>query len=77
VVKAGERKMQILEILDGDSLTSQEVNDRADINHAARLLRYYWSQGLLTRDEENLSQGGIRYRYTLSDSGKERLDYLK
>jgi len=77
VAEAGERKVQILELLDGSSMTSKEIDDRLGIDHSARLLRYYWSQGLLTKSEERMRQGGIRYVYTLSPSGKERLDFLK
>jgi len=76
-VKKNERKVQILELLDGSRMTPQEVNSSLGIEHASRLLGYYHRQGILKRDETPAPRGGIQYRYELSSSGKDKLEYLK
>jgi len=77
MVKKNERKVQILELLEGNEMTAQEVNSSLGIDHAPRLLGYYHSQGILKRDETSAPGGGIQYRYELSSSGKDKLEYLK
>jgi len=72
-----ERKVQILELLDGSKMTPQEVNGRLGIEHAPRLLGYYHRQGILRREKTLASKGGIQYRYELSSSGKGKLEYLR
>lgn len=47
------------------------------VSHASKLLRTYWMKGLLIKEKRSMSQGGVRFFYTLSKSGKKRLDYFK
>ena len=47
------------------------------ISHASKLLRDYWTQGLLKREKRPMDQGGIRYFFYLGLPGKSRLEYFK
>ncbi len=50
---------------------------KIDLNHAARLLRGYWSEGLLHREPSTMGRGGIRYSFSLTETGRGELDYFK
>jgi len=75
-----DRKLEILEKI--DSLGSVKTRELAEeigipISHSGRYLRHYWKQGLLKRDPEIMDQGGVRYVFSLSSSGKKLKNFLK
>ncbi|KXA97044.1 hypothetical protein AKJ37_03895 [candidate division MSBL1 archaeon SCGC-AAA259I09] len=75
----GPRKVEILELLDENgSLTSSQIADKTDlkgVNHASRLLRRYRDEGSV-KIKRSLGFPRI-FIYSLFDSGKSKLEYLK
>ena len=47
------------------------------LNHASKLLRGYWSEGLLRRELSTRRRGGIRYSFSLTDTGRAKLRYFR
>ena len=50
---------------------------KINLNHASRLLRGYWSEGLLHRELSTRRRGGIRYSFSLTDTGRAKIRYFK
>lgn len=74
------RKLDILErIQSHSSVTSHTLADEMGIplSYASRYLRYYHNQGLLKRKPIVMEQGGIRFRYILSNLGSKKILFFK
>ncbi|KXA94845.1 hypothetical protein AKJ65_03210 [candidate division MSBL1 archaeon SCGC-AAA259E19] len=73
------RKVEILELLDeNESLTSSQIADKTDlrdVNYASRLLRRYRDEGSV-KIEKSLGFPQT-FIYSLTDSGKSKLEHLK
>jgi len=72
-------KFKVLKAVnDNDGIESRDLARimGISISHASKLLRDYWTQGLLIRKKRSMSQGGIRYFFCLSDPGKNRLNFF-
>jgi len=72
-------KFEVLKLLSEGGKTSAEVAGLVGKkeSHVTRYLRGYWSQGLLKREGESMRHGGVRYVYSLSESGRKRLDFFR
>lgn len=73
------RKLDILGRIESHgSATSQELAKEMGIPlfYVSRYLRHYWGKGLLKRIPMVMEQGGIRYSYSLSESGKKTKTFL-
>ena len=60
-------------------LTSNDVQillGNIDLSFASNLLRDLWGRRLLTRKKISKENGGIKYLYSLSNSGEEFLSNL-
>lgn len=79
-----ETKFKVLRAVDErtKSFGGLESRDLAtilgiSISHASKLLTDYWREGLLTRSEMPMNQGGKRYLYKISNPGKRRLAWYE
>jgi len=73
-------KFKVLKAVnDNGGLESRDLAQIMGISipHASKLLRDYWTQGLLKRQKRPMDQGGIRYFFYLGSPGKNRLEYFK
>ncbi len=73
-------KFEVLELMEkekevGSSRLAELMGIK--LNHASRLLRGYWSEGLLHRESTTMRHGGIRYSFTLTKTGKRKLAYFR
>ena len=50
---------------------------KIDLSHASRLLWGYWSEGLLHRELNTRRHGGIRYTFSLTETGRAEIRYFK
>lgn len=50
---------------------------KVGLNHASRLLRGYWFEGLLHRDLRAGRHGRIRYSFSLTKTGRTKLRYFR
>jgi len=73
-------KREVLEIVErGKEVNSARLAElmKIDLNHASRLLRGYWSEGLLHRELKTRRYGGIRYLFSLTGTGRAKLKYFR
>ena len=73
------RKLEILERIGSHgSVTAQVLAKEMGIplSYVSRYLRHYWGRGLLKRVPVIMDQGGVRYSYSLSKSGKKTKLFL-
>ncbi len=73
-------KFEVLEIAEKEKeMGSARLADLMGIklNHASRLMRGYWSEGLLHREISTRRRGGIRYSFTLTKTGRRKLAYFR
>lgn len=73
-------KLECLELVEKErEMTSARLAElmKIDLNHASRLMRGYWSEGLLRRDIVTRKRGGIRYSFSLTKTGKRKLAYFR
>ncbi len=73
-------KREVLELVEKErEMISARLADLMKINpnHASRLMRGYWSEGLLHREISTMRHGGIRYTFTLTKTGKRKLAYFR
>ncbi len=69
-------KFETLEFVEKTKeMSSAKLADlmKISLNHAARLLRGYWTEGLLHRELSTKRHGGIRYFFRLTHTGRARL----
>ncbi len=73
-------KLECLEFVEREKeMISSRLADlmKIDLNHASKLLRGYWSEGLLHRELGTRRHGGIRYSFTLTKTGRTKLKYFR
>lgn len=73
-------KLEVLELTEKEGeITSARLAQLMDIelNHASRLTRLYWSEGLFHRERKDRRYGGIRYYFNLTETGRTKLRYLR
>ena len=73
-------KLECLELVEKEKeVGSARLADlmKIKLNHASKLLRGYWSKGLLHRELSTRRRGGIRYSFSLTETGRAKFRYLK
>ncbi len=73
-------KLECLELVEKEKVVSSAMLTelmKIKLNHASRLLRGYWSEGLLHREPSARRRSGIRYSFSLTETGRGELDYFK
>lgn len=79
--KFNERKISILESIKDGTETISELSDEAGISESTvrSLLRKYENQGLVEKEKGDVIPYGGRKpnRYSITDRGENKLNYLK
>lgn len=73
-------KLEVLEFAEKErEITSAKLAQLMGIrlNHASRLTRLYWSEGLFHKERRDKMYRGIRYYFSLTETGRIKLRYLR